>query len=110
MENTIAPSRWYRLIPIAFITYSLAYLDRAKMLEAQAKVVKRAQPVDITKEIPDELNVILIIRQSHEPKTSPFDLISPPEPEKRADILQRMRAGTENRFAKAMLFRRSAGS
>jgi len=71
----------------------IAYLDRAKMLEAQAKVVKRAQPVDITKEIPDELNVILIIRQSHEPKTSPFDLISPPEPEKRADILQRMRAG-----------------
>ena len=29
MENTVAKSRWYRLIPIAFITYSLAYLDRA---------------------------------------------------------------------------------
>jgi len=29
VENTIAPSRWYRMIPIAFITYSLAYLDRA---------------------------------------------------------------------------------
>src|SRR4029079_12950804 len=29
MDNTIAPLRWYRLIPIAFITYSLAYLDRA---------------------------------------------------------------------------------
>jgi len=29
MNNSIAPSRWYRLIPIAFITYSLAYLDRA---------------------------------------------------------------------------------
>jgi len=29
MNNTIAPKRWYRLIPIAFITYSLAYLDRA---------------------------------------------------------------------------------
>lgn len=29
MEKTIAQSRWYRLIPIAFITYSLAYLDRA---------------------------------------------------------------------------------
>ncbi|HEV7347122.1 MFS transporter [Telluribacter sp.] len=28
-EKTVAPSRWYRLIPIAFITYSLAYLDRA---------------------------------------------------------------------------------
>jgi sugar phosphate permease len=29
MEKSIAQSRWYRLIPVAFITYSLAYLDRA---------------------------------------------------------------------------------
>jgi sugar phosphate permease len=29
MKKTIAPSRWYRLIPVVFITYSLAYLDRA---------------------------------------------------------------------------------
>jgi len=29
MNNTIAKKRWYRLIPVAFITYSLAYLDRA---------------------------------------------------------------------------------
>ena len=29
MANAIARQRWYRLIPIAFITYSLAYLDRA---------------------------------------------------------------------------------
>jgi sugar phosphate permease len=29
MTQTIAKQRWYRLIPIAFITYSLAYLDRA---------------------------------------------------------------------------------
>ena len=29
MNITIARSRWYRLIPVAFITYSLAYLDRA---------------------------------------------------------------------------------
>lgn len=29
MPVTIAKQRWYRLIPIAFITYSLAYLDRA---------------------------------------------------------------------------------
>jgi sugar phosphate permease len=29
MEKTLAKSRWYRLIPVAFITYSLAYLDRA---------------------------------------------------------------------------------
>lgn len=29
MQKTLAPSRWYRLIPVVFITYSLAYLDRA---------------------------------------------------------------------------------
>jgi sugar phosphate permease len=29
MAEKIARQRWYRLIPIAFITYSLAYLDRA---------------------------------------------------------------------------------
>lgn len=29
MKTTIASSRWYRLIPVVFITYSLAYLDRA---------------------------------------------------------------------------------
>ncbi|MDQ6762609.1 MAG: MFS transporter [Bacteroidota bacterium] len=29
MTEPIAKRRWYRLIPIAFITYSLAYLDRA---------------------------------------------------------------------------------
>ena len=28
LNNTIARARWFRLIPIAFITYSLAYLDR----------------------------------------------------------------------------------
>lgn len=29
MTKIIAKSRWFRLIPVAFITYSLAYLDRA---------------------------------------------------------------------------------
>jgi sugar phosphate permease len=29
MKQTMAKQRWLRLIPIAFITYSLAYLDRA---------------------------------------------------------------------------------
>src|SRR6476659_5867674 len=29
METAIAKSRWFRLVPVAFITYSLAYLDRA---------------------------------------------------------------------------------
>lgn len=29
MQKFISDARWYRLIPVAFITYSLAYLDRA---------------------------------------------------------------------------------
>lgn len=29
MEKTLSIKRWYRLMPIVFITYSLAYLDRA---------------------------------------------------------------------------------
>jgi sugar phosphate permease len=29
MKKQLAEARWYRIIPIAFITYSLAYLDRA---------------------------------------------------------------------------------
>jgi sugar phosphate permease len=29
MDITLSRKRWYRLIPVAFITYSLAYLDRA---------------------------------------------------------------------------------
>ncbi|HOW10051.1 MAG TPA: MFS transporter [Bacteroidales bacterium] len=29
MANQLSGKRWYRLVPIAFITYSLAYLDRA---------------------------------------------------------------------------------
>ena len=28
-KKTLAVSRWYRLIPLVFVTYSLAYLDRA---------------------------------------------------------------------------------
>lgn len=29
MDKVLSGKRWYRLVPIAFITYSLAYLDRA---------------------------------------------------------------------------------
>src|ERR1700710_978867 len=31
MAKTLARQRWYRLVPVAFITYSLAYLDRANV-------------------------------------------------------------------------------
>lgn len=47
MEKTMAPSRWYRLIPVAFITYSLAYLDRANYGFAAAG--EMAQDLHITK-------------------------------------------------------------
>ncbi|MEO8763055.1 MAG: MFS transporter [Ginsengibacter sp.] len=41
MNTTVAPSRWYRLIPVAFITYSLAYLDRANFGFAAAGEMAR---------------------------------------------------------------------
>src|SRR3954470_24061388 len=47
MQKTIAPSRWYRLIPVAFITYSLAYLDRANFGFAAAG--EMAKDLNITK-------------------------------------------------------------
>ena len=37
----IIPSRWYRLIPLVFITYSLAYLDRANFGFAAAGEMAR---------------------------------------------------------------------
>src|SRR5665648_299026 len=46
MEKILARRRWYRLIPIAFITYSLAYLDRANFGFAAAGGM--AADLDIT--------------------------------------------------------------
>jgi sugar phosphate permease len=46
MEKTLSRKRWYRLIPIVFITYSLAYLDRANYGFAAAGGM--AQDLDIT--------------------------------------------------------------
>src|SRR5688572_2432824 len=47
MERTLAQSRWIRLIPVIFITYSLAYLDRANFGFAAAG--KMAEDLNITK-------------------------------------------------------------
>jgi sugar phosphate permease len=41
MDKIIAKSRWYRLIPVVFITYSLAYLDRANFGFAAAGEMAR---------------------------------------------------------------------
>lgn len=46
MEKSLARKRWYRLVPIAFITYSLAYLDRANFGFAAAGGM--AKDLDIT--------------------------------------------------------------
>src|SRR5688572_6403849 len=46
MERTLAKSRWIRLIPVIFITYSLAYLDRANFGFASAG--KMAEDLNIT--------------------------------------------------------------
>ncbi len=46
MEKAVTDKRWFRLIPIAFITYSLAYLDRANFSFAAAGGM--ATDLDIT--------------------------------------------------------------
>jgi putative ABC transport system permease protein len=81
--------------PLAALEKSgeIAYLDRVKMIAAEAKVVKRAGKVDTTKEIPEELNVVLVIRQFQEPNRTLFDLISPKDPKERAAIRDRMQQG-----------------
>jgi len=47
MNSHLAPSRWYRIIPIVFVTYSLAYLDRANFGFAIAGGM--AEDLNITK-------------------------------------------------------------
>jgi sugar phosphate permease len=47
MEKKIARTRWHRLIPVVFITYSLAYLDRANFGFATAG--QMAKDLDINK-------------------------------------------------------------
>jgi sugar phosphate permease len=47
METTVAKARWYRLIPVIFITYSLAYLDRANFGFAAAG--QMGEDLNITK-------------------------------------------------------------
>ena len=47
MEKALAKSRWIRLIPVIFITYSLAYLDRANFGFAAAG--QMGEDLNITK-------------------------------------------------------------
>jgi len=47
-ETKLAAARWYRLIPVVFITYSLAYLDRANFGFGMAGGMARDLHIDTT--------------------------------------------------------------
>lgn len=59
MEKILAQSRWYRLIPVAFITYSLAYLDRANFGFGTAGGM--AEDLNITPEISSLLGSLFFL-------------------------------------------------
>lgn len=59
MNLQIAPSRWYRLIPVVFITYSLAYLDRANFGFAAAG--EMAKDLNITPSISSLLGSLFFL-------------------------------------------------
>ncbi|MGZ8509938.1 MAG: MFS transporter, partial [Chitinophagaceae bacterium] len=59
MNNTIARARWFRLIPVAFITYSLAYLDRANFGFGVAGGM--AEDLNITKDISSLLGSLFFL-------------------------------------------------
>lgn len=59
MENYLPKKRWYRLIPIVFITYSLAYLDRANFGFALAGGM--AEDLDITASISSLLGSLFFL-------------------------------------------------
>ena len=59
MEKTIASSRWYRLIPVIFITYSLAYLDRANFGFAAAG--QMGEDLNITKSMSSLLGSLFFL-------------------------------------------------
>ena len=59
MNSSIASSRWYRLIPVVFITYSLAYLDRANFGFAAAG--EMAKDLNITPAISSLLGSLFFL-------------------------------------------------
>jgi len=59
MNSHLAPSRWYRIIPIVFVTYSLAYLDRANFGFAIAGGM--AEDLNITKSISSLLGSLFFL-------------------------------------------------
>lgn len=58
-QQTIAPKRWWYIIPIVFITYSLAYLDRANFSFASAAGIN--EDLGITKGISSLLGALFFL-------------------------------------------------
>src|SRR3982750_1585475 len=59
MNKTLSPSRWYRLLPVIFITYSLAYLDRANFGFAAAG--QMGEDLNITKSMSSLLGSLFFL-------------------------------------------------
>ncbi len=59
MEKALAKSRWIRLIPVIFITYSLAYLDRANFGFAAAG--QMGEDLNITKSMSSLLGSLFFL-------------------------------------------------
>lgn len=60
MKNqTIAPKRWWYIMPIVFITYSLAYLDRANFSFASAAGIN--EDLGITKGVSSLLGALFFL-------------------------------------------------
>ncbi|PRD14553.1 MFS transporter [Pantoea coffeiphila] len=58
-KQTIAPKRWWYIMPIVFITYSLAYLDRANFSFASAAGIN--EDLGITKGISSLLGALFFL-------------------------------------------------
>ncbi|URQ60833.1 MFS transporter [Pantoea alhagi] len=58
-KHTIAPKRWWYIIPIIFITYSLAYLDRANFSFASAAGIN--EDLGITKGMSSLLGALFFL-------------------------------------------------
>ena len=59
MEQTLAKSRWIRLLPVIFVTYSLAYLDRANFGFAAAG--QMGEDLNITKSMSSLLGSLFFL-------------------------------------------------
>lgn len=58
-KSTIAPKRWWYIMPVIFITYSMAYLDRANFSFASAAGIN--EDLGITKGMASLLGALFFL-------------------------------------------------